>query len=138
MNISWYVNWDPQKAFYYASEHCGFKPDDQRTEGTYGKYSSIDDKIDGLHYFTHFIKFGLGRCTFDASHEIRNGHITRQEAIAIKNKFDGELPKRYFKECLEYMNITEDEFWETTDRSRSEHLWTKKIMIGFRIISKNN
>ena len=24
------------------------------------------------------------------------------------------------------MNITEDEFWETTDRSRSEHLWTKK------------
>ena len=52
-----------KKAFYYASEHCGFKPDDQRTEGTYGKYSSIDDKIDGLHYFTHFIKFGLGRCT---------------------------------------------------------------------------
>ncbi len=124
--LGWYVNWDPQKAFYYASEHCGFKPDDQRTEGTYGKYSSIDDKIDGLHYFTHFIKFGLGRCTFDASHEIRNGHITRQEAIALKNKFDGELPKRYFKECLEYMNITEDEFWETTDRSRSEHLWTKK------------
>ena len=24
------------------------------------------------------------------------------------------------------MDITEDEFWETTDKARSEHLWTKK------------
>ena len=30
--LGWYVNWDPQKAFYYASEHCGFIPDDQRSE----------------------------------------------------------------------------------------------------------
>ena len=51
---------------------------------------SIDDKIDGLHYFTTLIKFGIGRCTFDVSHEIRNGYITRDEVVS-KNKFDGEL-----------------------------------------------
>ena len=51
------LKWDPQDAYYYAVENCGFEPDDERTEGTYGKYSSIDDKIDGLHYFTHYIKW---------------------------------------------------------------------------------
>ena len=54
-----------------------------------------DDKIDGLHYFTHYIKFNLGRCTFDASQEIRNNYITREEAKSLCKKFDGELPKRY-------------------------------------------
>lgn len=124
--LGWYLKWDPQDAYYYAVENCGFEPDDERTEGTYGKYSSIDDRIDGLHYFTHYIKFGLGRCSFDASQEIRNNHITREEAKSLCKKFDGELPKRYFNECLEYMGISEIEFWDITNKARSEHLWVKK------------
>ncbi len=123
--LGWYVKWDPQKAYYYAVENCGFVPDDERTEGTHGKYASIDDRIDGLHYYTHYIKFGLGRCTFDASHEIRNGHLTREEGIALVKKYDGELPRRYFNDCLKYMGISEDTFWERTDRARSPHLWVK-------------
>ena len=51
--LGYYLKWDPQDAYYYAVENCGFEPDDERTEGTYGKYSSIDDRIDGLHYYTH-------------------------------------------------------------------------------------
>lgn len=124
--LGWYIKWDPQQAYYYAVENCGFEPDDERTEGTYGKYASIDDRIDGMHYFTHFIKFGIGRCTFDASHEIRNGHITREEGIALVKKFEGELPARYFKECLDYMGITEERFWQRIDEGRSPHLWAKQ------------
>ena len=43
------------------------------------KYNSIDDKMDPLHYHTLFIKFGIGRATYDAAQEIRNGKITREE-----------------------------------------------------------
>ena len=39
----------------------GFKPNTERTEGSYSKYSSIDDKIDDFHYYTTYIKYGLGR-----------------------------------------------------------------------------
>tara|TARA_B100001059_G_C17811933_1_gene572832 strand:- start:427 stop:1623 length:1197 start_codon:yes stop_codon:yes gene_type:complete len=123
--LGWYLKWDPQEAYYHAAENCGFNPDDLRTDGTYGKYSSIDDKIDGLHFFTRYIKFGLGRATYDASQEIRNGHITREEGLLLQKKFDGEFPKRYFKDCLNYMNIDEDYFWKITDEARSEHLWKK-------------
>ncbi len=123
--LGWYINWDPQETYYYAVDNCGFKPDDQRTDGTYGKYSSIDDKMDGLHFFTSLIKFGIGRTSVDASQEIRNGYITREEGIALWNKFEMEFPKRYFQDTLEYLNINEDEFWETVDEARPEHLWTK-------------
>ena len=32
--LGWYLKWDPQDAYYYAVENCGFEPDDERTEGT--------------------------------------------------------------------------------------------------------
>ena len=51
-----------------------------RTQGTYSKYNSIDDKIDDLHYYTTFIKFGLGRATYDASQELLNDHLQIYEA----------------------------------------------------------
>ena len=60
--LGYYVRWDPQECYYYAAENTGFQANPVRTEGTYSKYSSIDDKIDPFHYYTTLIKFGLGRC----------------------------------------------------------------------------
>jgi N-acetyl sugar amidotransferase len=123
--LGWYVRWDPQNAYYYAVDNCGFESDTQRTDGTYGKYSSIDDKFESLHYYCHYIKFGIGRTRFDASQEIRNGHITREEAIALAQKYEGEFPARFHKDCLKFMGITEEEFTRRTDEARSPHLWKK-------------
>ena len=116
---------DPQECYYYASEHTGFKANDERTEGSYSKYSSIDDKIDPLRYRTTLIKFGIGRGTYDSSQEIRNGKITREEGVALVKKFDQEFPEKYFGEMLEYMDITEQQFWDTCDKFRPDHLWEK-------------
>ena len=45
----YFRNWSNHSNFYYASEHTGFQPNTRRTEGTYTKYSSIDDKMDPFH-----------------------------------------------------------------------------------------
>lgn len=122
--LGYYLKWVPQEAFYYAVENTGFKPRPFRTQGTYSKYNSIDDKIDDLHYYTTYIKFGLGRTTYDASQEIRNNHISREEGIALVNKFDGEFPDRYFNEIMDYLGIDPEYFKnELTDKFRSPHLW---------------
>jgi len=124
---SYYHKWTPQEHYYYASEHTGFRANPYgRSEGTYSKYASLDDKTDGFHYYTMFIKFGIGRATSDAAHEIREGHLTREEGARLVRKFDGEFPKKYFKEFLEYCNITEEYFWEVIDSWRSPHLWKKE------------
>ena len=73
----------PQEAYYYAVENTGFEANPVRTEGTYSKYNSLDDKVDGFFYFTRWIKFGVGRTMMDSAQEIRNYHITKEEGQAL-------------------------------------------------------
>ena len=124
--LGYYLRWTPQEVYYYAVENTGFKARPFRTQGTYSKYNSIDDKIDDLHYYTTHTKFGIGRATYDAAQEIRNGHLTREEGVALVKKFDGEFPDRYFNEIMEYLDINPEYFRnELTDKFRSPHLWGK-------------
>jgi len=124
--FSYYKKWTPQENYYYVAEHCGFKPNPERNEGTYSKYASIDDRMDGFHYYLRYIKFGLGRCVEDAAHETRDGHLTREEAIALMDQYEGEFPKKYFKDFLSYLDISEKHFWEIVDSWRAPHLWKKE------------
>ncbi|MGA0922688.1 MAG: N-acetyl sugar amidotransferase, partial [Ilumatobacteraceae bacterium] len=136
-----YLRWRPQSAYYYAVEHGGFEASPERTPGTYSKYNSIDDKIDDLHYWTTFVKFGLGRATYDAAQEIRSGEITREEGVALVKRFDGEWPARFEPELMEYLSIDEsfgvaasqfsdpvmdkERFLTLADEFRSPHLWER-------------
>lgn len=122
--LGYYLKWIPQEVYYYAVENTGFKARPFRTQGTYSKYNSIDDKIDDLHYYTTYIKFGIGRATYDASQEIRNHHLLREEGVSLVKKFDGEFPDRYFDEIMEFLDIEPDYFKnELTNKFRSPHLW---------------
>ena len=123
--FGYYKKWIPQENFFYAAENTGFQPNPERTEGTYSKYASIDDKLDGMHYFMKYIKFGFGRATDDASHEVRDGHISRDEAISLVKSYDGEFPDKYFQDFLSYLDINSEEFWQIVDSWRPPHLWTK-------------
>lgn len=140
--LGYYLKWHPQGAYYYAVEHGGFQASPERTPGTYSKYNSIDDKVDDLHYWTTWIKFGIGRATYDAAQEIRNGEITREEGVALVRRFDGEWPARFERELMQYLSIdpkefpvafrrfeepemTRERFWKLADRFRSPHLWMR-------------
>ena len=124
--LSYYRKWVPQENFYYAQTHTGFTANpDGRSEGTYSKYASLDDKTDGFHFYLAFLKFGIGRATSDAAHEIRDGHITREEGVALVHRYDGEFPKKYFPEFLSYLGISEEHFWEIANSWRAPHLWKR-------------
>ena len=140
--LGYYLPWHPQGAYYYAVENGGFQPSPERTPGTYSKYNSIDDKIDDFHYYTTFIKFGLGRASYDAAQEIRNDEISREEGISLVRRFDGEFPERFVDEIFDYLSIPESEFPtafkafeqpmmdrayfdDLTDSFRSPHLWRR-------------
>ncbi len=121
--FSYYKFWDPQENFYYCKEHTGFTPNSERSQGTYSKYASLDDQIDGFHYYLSYIKFGIGRATSDAAHEIRDGKITREEGVALVKRYDHEFPSRYYKEFLDFCSITDAEVHEVIDSWRSDHIW---------------
>ncbi len=141
--LGYYLRWHPQSCYYYAVEHSGFQAAPERTPGTYSKYNSIDDRIDDFHYWTTYIKFGIGRATYDGSQEIRSGDITREEGVALVRRFDGEWPARFAEEIFRYLSITPREFRAATknfvepvmtydafmrlaDQFRSPHLWKQE------------
>lgn len=138
--LGYYLKWHPQSCYYYSVEHGGFEASPERTPGTYSKYNSIDDKIDDFHYYTTLTKFGIGRATYDASQEIRSQDITREEGVALVNRFDQEFPERFAEEIFQYLSIPEKEFPKASqmfeqpimdrqyfmalaDTFRSPHLW---------------
>ena len=140
--LGYYLKWHPQSCYYYAVEHGGFEASPERTPGTYSKYNSIDDRIDDYHYYTTFIKFGIGRATYDAAQEIRSRDITREEGVALVRRYDGEFPERFFDEILRYLSIParefpqastmfesplmdRDYFMRLADSFRSPHLWQR-------------
>ena len=120
-----FYHWDPQQVYYKMARECGFQTNDHRTEGSYCKYSSFDDRIDGFHYYTTWIKFGLGRASYDTSQEIRNKQITLEEGKMLVKQYDGEFPTRFFVEVLNYLDITVDDFFNTINKFRSPLLWEK-------------
>ena len=138
--LGYYLKWHPQRCYYYSVEYGGFEASPERTPGTYSKYNSIDDRIDDFHYYTTFIKFGIGRATYDAAQEIRSGDITRDEGVALAQRYDGEFPDRFADEIYKYLSIPAKEFPEAVkmfeqpimdkdyfmnlaDSFRSPHLW---------------
>lgn len=124
--LGYYLKWTPQESYYYSVEHIGFEANPVRTEGTYSKYNSIDDKIDPFHYYTTYIKFGLGRASYDAAQEIRNRHLTRDEGVALVRRFDHEFPEKKFREVMDYIEMKPERFVELCDQFRSPHLWKKE------------
>jgi N-acetyl sugar amidotransferase len=138
--LGYYLKWHPQSCYYYAREHGGFEASPERTPGTYSKYNSIDDRIDDFHYYTTWIKFGIGRSTYDAAQEIRSGDINRDEGVALVRRYDGEFPERFSEEIFRYLSVPKEQFQRAhamfeqpimdrdyfismIDRFRSPHLW---------------
>ena len=142
--LGYYLPWRPQECYYFSVENGNFIAAPERTLGTYSKYNSIDDKMDDFHYYTLFIKFGIGRASYEAAQDIRNKEITRQEGIKLVNKFDGEYPARFEKEIFEYLSINNKQyskkvvdlfeqpkmekkyFEDLTNKFRSPHIWYTK------------
>ncbi len=124
--LGYYQNWHPQETYYFAVENSDFMPNSERTEGSFSKYSSLDDKVDWFHFYTTYIKFGIGRATYDSAQEIRNGDISRDEAIALIKRFDGEFPQMYLSSFIDYMGISEQRFHDIIEEARTPHLWKQE------------
>ncbi len=126
MTVSWFSYfepWHPMENYYAAVEHTGFEPNEERSEGTYSRFASLDDKLDGLHYYMGYIKFGIGRCTSDAAQQVRAGDLSRDEAVDLVRRYDGEVPARHMLTAMTYLNMSQEHLKAVVDRFRQPHIW---------------
>ena len=85
----------------------------------------LDEDFINTNMHMRYLKFGFGRATDIVNIEIRAGRMTREEGIKIVNKFDGSYDPKVVKQFCEYIEISIDEFWETTEKFVNKKLFRK-------------
>jgi N-acetyl sugar amidotransferase len=103
-----YIFWDEERQTEFVRDCYGWKEAD--VEGAYKRYKSVECVMAGVHDFTCYLKRGYGRATFQASLDIRNGLMTREEGLNLARKIDSEKPGAldYF---LQITNYNESDFF---------------------------
>lgn len=122
---SLFEDWDSEHNARFAKEKCGLQMMVGGSIGTFTNYSQLDDILQDLHCYLMFVKYGFGRCTSDASIEIRRGRMTRDEGLKVVQKLDGQFPVEYLDVYLDYFEMTEKEFWQVIDSHVNKELLAK-------------
>jgi hypothetical protein len=93
-------------------------------EKTFILHGKIDDHANDVHDYLKFLKFGYGRATDDTSMEVRHGRMTREEGIELVKLYDHVCPSS-LNTYLEFLQVTEQEFYDWIEPMRDTDIWEK-------------
>lgn len=110
-----YFFWDARKQLEIVKKNGFSVKEDGPVEGTYTNYENLDEKIHGLHDYLKFVKYGFGRATDHANIDIRNGRLTREQALDLVKRYDGKYPKFGIDSFIEYSGLTKEEIDDIID-----------------------
>ncbi|MDD3626841.1 MAG: N-acetyl sugar amidotransferase [bacterium] len=123
--LSYFVNWEGHKNMELMKKY-GFKSLDDTKEWKRAGYIEDYDQIDTKGYLVHpwlkYPKFGHARATDVGSIWVRNGRITREEAVKLVKENDYKLDPEALKDFLDFVGHTEEEFWKAV-----EPFWNKDL-----------
>jgi N-acetyl sugar amidotransferase len=120
--LGMFFPWDPQ-AVYDFSRARGFVADPSGPRmGTYD-YADIDDDFHSIHHALKWLKFGFTRDWDNLSLEIRNGRLTRGEAIERVRELGDRMPYDDIRKFCDYVGITEQRFFEIVEPFRNRDIW---------------
>jgi len=100
----------------------GFDADPENT-GSVTEFDALDDDFVMVNQMLKYIRFGFGKATQQLSGFIRNGEITREEAVELALRIDGNCAPRYIHKFCDFIGISEDEFWERANKLRNPDVW---------------
>lgn len=94
--------------------------------GRYRRFTGIDSDLIIANQMIKYLKFGFGFATDEACYDIREGRLTREDAIWYVKEYDGLCGKKYIQTACKYLSITEDEFWTVVDKYVNKKLFKKE------------
>lgn len=120
-----FFKWDVEESLRIASLN-GFKALSTGPRVGLYNYTDIDDDFISIHHFIKWYKFGFTRLFDNLSLEIRNGRISREEAIATISNFGLQHPKEDIKKLCHFLQITQEHFYEILETFRNKNIWYKE------------
>lgn len=115
INQGTYIPWNVRKQVVTIKKELGWRGG--RVEGSYLDYDKIECKYVGIRDYIKFIRRRYGRSAQLASVDIRDGLMTREEALKLAEEYDGKRPDS-LTNFLEDIGITEKEFLEIAYRHK--------------------
>jgi len=109
------------KKYGFRTRPSDFDPNEI---GTYVPFAALDSDFNQVNQMLKSIKLGFGQCADQACYDLREGRITKKEAIELVLKYDGKCGRDYITKFCKFINITEKEFWGTVEKFRGS-MWTK-------------
>lgn len=124
--------------FSVARGLLGRMSEDLHDIGRYRRFAALDSDLQIVNQMLKYLKFGFGHATDDACYDIREGRLTRQEAIWYVTEYDGGCGEQYIEQACDYMGITKEEFWKVTEKYVNKELffknesgkWVPKFEVG--------
>ena len=124
--LGYYFAWDVEMTHQVAKQH-GFSSsyDGSKKTGIYD-FADIDDDFISIHHFLKWYKFGFTRSFDNLSLEIRNGRISRDQAIQTLNEIGDDAPKEDIRKFCDFVGITEDRFYSICENFRNHDIWSNE------------
>jgi N-acetyl sugar amidotransferase len=122
--ISNYFGWNQHEQTNLVVEKFGFEFNPEPMDRTYSRDSNLNNIHDGLHDYMKFVKFGYGRVHDHASRDIRNGILSRDQAIELVRQYEAVVPGDLTR-WLSYVGMTRTEFETIADSFRDPRVWVK-------------
>ena len=95
--------------------------------GRLSPYGSVDSDMQILNQMLKYYKLGFGFMTDDTCYHIRDGKLSRDEAVKLVEQYDGKCDQSYINEFCAYIGITVEEFWQVVDRFVNKKLFQKDV-----------
>ncbi len=121
-----YFPWNAMSQVETIKKHGFLVKEDGPVEGCYHNYENLDCKLNVVHTYLKYLKFGFGKATDHLCLDIRHGRITREAALEAMEQFDGTKPNKDLKEICKYFDISEEEFWKITESFRG-YFWDHDV-----------
>lgn len=106
-----YIPWDVRAQVELIKNELDWQGDEVEGVAPTFPYEKIECFMQGVRDYLKFTKRGYGRTTHNASIDIRNNRMTREEGMRLMQEYDGKRPAS-LDLFLNYVGISEDEFNE--------------------------
>jgi len=123
--LGYFFEWDPETTRRVAVEH-GMKIKEDGARTGYYNYADLDDEFIAVHHWLKWYKFGFTRLFDNLSIEIRNGRLTRDEALRVLRESGEQRPTDDIRTFCRFVGITEEHFYEIAETFRNKEVWTRE------------
>lgn len=127
--LSYYVPWSGYRNMEFAKTR-GFKDLNDTNEWNRKGFANRYNQIDTLGYLVtcwfKYPKFGHHALSQELSYEIREGLITRDEAVERVINEEYILDEKMLDDFLNYLDYDRDEFWRIVDKYANREILEKR------------